>query len=289
MLLVWFALPGNFCVIVGTDRGFLAVYDLRFQLLVTAWRHSARAPIHSITAYIHEPLHGTTTERLRGQLSAVVATGENDVAAWNLETGECLRVLRALPERVTEGDARRAPYLRRVPTCGNELAALSATGKRLSTTSLSFSMAQTQSALAAAVGELADQQHGARYTNPVRAVLFPLAAASWDTPPATAGTGPGGLGFALGGVRGTGIGTPGAQLGGTAAGAAAGAAGRTVDGSTAVAVGAGKGLPVWLLTAGGDRHVRCWDLVRPRASRTVAGLEPGQATYVWHSLGLGLP
>jgi hypothetical protein len=48
-----------------------------------------------------------------------------------------------------------------------------------------------------------------------------------------------------------------------------------------------EGLPVWILTAGSDRSVRCWDLERPRASHTVCGLAPGEvrdgyeAAWLW--------
>ena len=34
------------------------------------------------------------------------------------------------------------------------------------------------------------------------------------------------------------------------------------------------GLPSWILTAGDDAFVRCWDLLRPKASHTVLGLPP---------------
>ena len=41
---------GHAWLVAGTTRGYILVYDLRFQLLVAAWRHSGRdaAPIHRL-------------------------------------------------------------------------------------------------------------------------------------------------------------------------------------------------------------------------------------------------
>ena len=50
-----------------------------------------------------------------------------------------------------------------------------------------------------------------------------------------------------------------------------------------------QGLPVWILTGGGDRCVRCWDLVQPRSSYTLCGLKPGQERHYYdHSVALPL-
>jgi hypothetical protein len=117
----------------------------------------------------------------------------------------------------------------------------------------------------------------------------------------------GGLPFSLLGVRGAGgarrrgdgfvvgftpaLGAPGAAAGGFALSAAGGGGGGAGDarappaalvaaaGSAAAVASlygssAAEGLPVWLLTGGADGLVRCWDLDRPRASRTVCGLAP---------------
>ena len=40
--------PGSTSVVVGTDRGVLVLYDLRFHLIIAAWRHSARGPITAL-------------------------------------------------------------------------------------------------------------------------------------------------------------------------------------------------------------------------------------------------
>jgi WD40 repeat protein len=50
-----------------------------------------------------------------------------------------------------------------------------------------------------------------------------------------------------------------------------------------------EGLPVWMLTAGTDRKVRCWDLERPRASHTVCGLVPGETREAYEGAWLYPP
>jgi hypothetical protein len=89
----------------------------------------------------------------------------------------------------------------------------------------------------------------------------------------------------LGGMRGVGAArrrggfTCGYAPGGSGGGGATAAASPPPPASFLYGSTSHEGLPVWLLTAGCDRVVRCWDLDRPRASHTVCGggLEPGEA------------
>lgn len=52
------------------------------------------------------------------QLAAVIACGEDECSAWNLETGAPIVLLRNIPQNVPEFAARRPPFLTRVPTRG---------------------------------------------------------------------------------------------------------------------------------------------------------------------------
>jgi hypothetical protein len=103
---------GGLAAVMGTNRGVIAVVDLRFRLIVTVWRHSARTPIYSLFPYT------TLSAESTQQLACIVATGETEVCVWNLESGAAIALLRTLPERVTEMAARRAPFLTRIPTRG---------------------------------------------------------------------------------------------------------------------------------------------------------------------------
>ena len=158
---LWFlgfcvALSGNHAVVVGTSRGVVAVIDLRFQLLVCAWRHSSRAAVTALFPYTTKSravavlpagsgggatdsspkvtpaspgvaggggsaTAGSGSSSSGGvvrQLACGVACGEGDVSFWNLETGQPIRVLRVLPTEVAEVAALRAPFLTRIATKG---------------------------------------------------------------------------------------------------------------------------------------------------------------------------
>ena len=85
--------PTTFCLdrkrhwlLLGTDRGVLALFDLRFQLHIKAWTFAASAPVHRLA--IH-PFKG------RGR-SFVMAggTGHPDITIWDLEKMECREIFR---------------------------------------------------------------------------------------------------------------------------------------------------------------------------------------------------
>jgi len=142
-------------------------------------------------------------------------------------------------------------------------------------------------------------------------------AAGGGTAAAAAAAAAAGVGFVLGGLRGAGAarrrdapfaevyrlsGAASALAGGeasAAAGATLGALARGAgspapSGAAPIAFQLGgstlEGLPVWLLTAGGeDAAVRCWDLERPRASHTVCGLLPGEVREAYEAAWLWPP
>lgn len=185
-------------------------------------------------------------------------------AVASAQTGECLRCLRVLSDVVTIADARRSPILRRVPTRGQKLAGF--VGSRPSTATAA---ASTQAALGSALREL--DGSGAFATSDVGPILPPDSSIRTVLCPLPGGSQGGGSssgagatvskGVVLAGTRGLGV--PLAN-----------------DAPERTGVGAGKGLPVWLLTGGGDQCIRCWDLVQPSASHTVCGLRPGQSRCV---------
>ena len=382
--------PGSTSAIVGTERGIIALVDLRFSLLLCAWRHSARQPINALYPYVtlgtrpptdgnhlspvegagsssgtgsfrlhpHAMPRGVAQIALCRQLAVGVATGEGDVSFWSLETGTCLRILRSLPDAVSTSDATRLPFLRRITVVGGKVAAGDVIELNRSATSAA--------ALTSAAGEAL--RHDASYQpapRAVRALLCPLPTSQsssaaqrlmggalgsgggggpgggaggggpagdgsgadalsakefaefltsgrrMNDPSSSASgsgaggsaSGPGGgpagsaaasqsgVGFVLGGMRGAGAVR---RRGGYAVGYAVGTGSGSRDGYAATTGGTeldamggsgdvifsyganqSEGLPVWMVTAGSDRIVRCWDLDRPRASHTVCGLEPG--------------
>ncbi len=122
---------GNHAVVVGTYRGVVAVFDLRFQLLVAAWRLSSRAPVTALYPYTTkakqaafpvDAVGGSPLSWVFGkQLACGVASGDGEVTFWNLETGAAIVLLRVLPTKAAEAAATRAPFLTRIPTRGNRI------------------------------------------------------------------------------------------------------------------------------------------------------------------------
>jgi len=117
--------PSQHCLVTGTDRGFICVWDLRFQIPVQVWRHSAKNRIvtlstvdapsvmpkegqghgfsfgggnsggggsgassdpHSIVSSFQHPT--------KGPLIFAAAEGTNQIAAFDIYTGESRMLLR---------------------------------------------------------------------------------------------------------------------------------------------------------------------------------------------------
>jgi hypothetical protein len=124
--------PGSTAVVIGTDRGCVLVFDTRFRSFVSAWRHSARSPIAVIYPYVTLGVRaggigagssggGGAQVRVCRQLAVGLGTGEDETSFWSLETGICLRVLRALPQRSHPSDAFRVPFLARISLIGGNV------------------------------------------------------------------------------------------------------------------------------------------------------------------------
>ena len=80
-------------MVLGTSRGYISLWDLRFQIILRLWKHSSGMPIHKV-----QPVPLGYAESMDGPTSSLpycfVATGKNETAVWNLETGELSQVLR---------------------------------------------------------------------------------------------------------------------------------------------------------------------------------------------------
>ena len=92
--------------VCGTARGFLALYDARFPLLVRLWRHGSHAKVHSVK---------TTCLYSSNPVAYVATAAGNECDLWNLETGRCERVYRSLPPSCSQAVALLCPHLERFP------------------------------------------------------------------------------------------------------------------------------------------------------------------------------
>ncbi|CCI47798.1 unnamed protein product [Albugo candida] len=100
-------------LVVGTSRGFLCVWDLRFLILIRIWRHSSQRMIHRL-----EPCLGlSNTARLEECAVPLVfvAAADGDVGVFDLSMGACRAVFRNLHAQATDAEACQCPSLIHIP------------------------------------------------------------------------------------------------------------------------------------------------------------------------------
>ncbi|KUF96077.1 hypothetical protein AM588_10010052 [Phytophthora nicotianae] len=98
---------------VGTSRGFLCLWDLRFLVLIRVWRHSSHRAIHRL-----QPCLGLPNTLPLDETSVplvFVAAGDGEVAVFDLSIGACRAVFRTLEAQASEAEACKCPTLLHVP------------------------------------------------------------------------------------------------------------------------------------------------------------------------------
>uniref|UniRef100_M4BGW9 non-specific serine/threonine protein kinase n=1 Tax=Hyaloperonospora arabidopsidis (strain Emoy2) TaxID=559515 RepID=M4BGW9_HYAAE len=94
---------------VGTSRGFLCLWDLRFLVLIRIWRHSSHRAIHRL-----QPCLGLPNALPLDETSVplvFVAAGDGEVAVFDLSIGACRAVFRTLEAQASEAEASKCPTL----------------------------------------------------------------------------------------------------------------------------------------------------------------------------------
>lgn len=98
--------PDRSWIIVGTSRGFILLWDLRYNVLCKLWRHSSGGPIHrlacckSLQQAINSTQYPTSSPALADTEGSYlyVAAGHSEMAIFGLpEAGECLKCFRSIP------------------------------------------------------------------------------------------------------------------------------------------------------------------------------------------------
>ena len=70
-------------MLVGTTRGFLTLYDLRFQILLRSWLHHSGSRINYMLLS-HDP-------KAEGK-QVIIAAGTNEVSVWDIVQLRCVEV-----------------------------------------------------------------------------------------------------------------------------------------------------------------------------------------------------
>jgi len=96
-----------YALVAGTSRGFLLVWDMRFQIPIQTWRHNAKTAIVSLTPHdapsILPRTDGEFQHPTKGPLLFAAAQGTNEIAAFDLYTRECRVVFRTMATARSSG------------------------------------------------------------------------------------------------------------------------------------------------------------------------------------------
>ncbi|KAI8600438.1 hypothetical protein EDD21DRAFT_323004 [Dissophora ornata] len=72
-------------LLVGTNRGVLTLWDLRFMIALRSWVHPSKSRISRLVIHPepHPPSHGG---------KVIIASGKNEISVWDIENVECREV-----------------------------------------------------------------------------------------------------------------------------------------------------------------------------------------------------
>eukprot|EP00539_Tryblionella_compressa_P017750 CAMPEP_0178846232 /NCGR_PEP_ID=MMETSP0746-20121128/17912_1 /TAXON_ID=913974 /ORGANISM="Nitzschia punctata, Strain CCMP561" /LENGTH=255 /DNA_ID=CAMNT_0020510583 /DNA_START=146 /DNA_END=914 /DNA_ORIENTATION=- len=106
--------------VVGTNRGFIALWDLRFQQMMKLWRHSRSSPINRLaTSFVPPPQSwvgkGYNNNDARPYIFA--ATGPNECAMFDASSGHCSECFRTVEYSSRSPSSRidGLPQLQEIP------------------------------------------------------------------------------------------------------------------------------------------------------------------------------
>ena len=107
-------------VVTGTSRGFLALWDLRFQQVVKLWKHSRGAPINRLaTSFVPPPQSwlGRGGSNAEAKPFIFAASGPNECGMFDIIDGSCRECFRTVDyaSRYSDSHLDEIPRLDEVP------------------------------------------------------------------------------------------------------------------------------------------------------------------------------
>ena len=102
---------------IGTSRGFILLWDCRFQLLLKIWRHPSCRTIESLVTVPAQDSH-TTDHQSRPWVYVTARDGAHEAAAFDLTTGACVSQFRIFSTHATASRSSSEPYSNQSSTTG---------------------------------------------------------------------------------------------------------------------------------------------------------------------------
>lgn len=80
-------------ICIGTNKGFVALWDMRYNVMSCLWRHSSHVPIHRLACSKYMP----SSSSVLGGSYLIAATGNNETSIWSIpDGGECIKCFRSI-------------------------------------------------------------------------------------------------------------------------------------------------------------------------------------------------
>jgi WD40 repeat protein len=92
---------------VGTEDGYIALWDLRFNVMSKLWRHSSHSTIHKISI----PSSPFPEAKSVDTPVIITSAGDNEVSVWDVLQSRCLHVFRTLSVSTKVDDVMVTPSL----------------------------------------------------------------------------------------------------------------------------------------------------------------------------------
>lgn len=86
-------------IVVGTNKGFISLWDLRFHQIMKLWKHSRSTPINRLaTSFVPPPQSwvGKRSASIDAKPYIFVASGPNECAMFDATTGHCSECFRTV-------------------------------------------------------------------------------------------------------------------------------------------------------------------------------------------------
>lgn len=107
-------------MVIGTSKGFLSLWDLRFQQILKLWHHSRAAPINRLaTSFVPPPQSwvGRGSSNVESRPFLFAASGPNECGMFDMSTGVCRECFRTVDygSRFSKSRLDDMPKLEEIP------------------------------------------------------------------------------------------------------------------------------------------------------------------------------